>query len=228
MQPKAVIAGLVSMDITSTVPPISRADTCPHLLDQFQVALSNRHHSKMRRLILEESGVMNPITQLCLLNSIATKHRTVSPCVAALTVRTVIRRSYALVVGLHEPVSPRPPRLHRISTHHDRPPFSGRPSLTGHCGHGLTCSLPRPCCDRPQLGHRLDRKSLSAARLQQLAYLGPDARGYRRRLGGFRTSQVCLRKRQQERAINRWPGKSAASGRCGWAYPKSGSRQVPE
>src|SRR5580692_6180741 len=25
----------------------------------------------------------------------------------------------------------------------DRPPFSGRPSLTGHCGHGWTCSLPR-------------------------------------------------------------------------------------
>jgi hypothetical protein len=45
---------------------------------------------------------MNPITQFCLLNSIANKHRTVSPCVAALlTVRTVIRRSYALVVGLH-------------------------------------------------------------------------------------------------------------------------------
>jgi len=28
--------------------------------------------------------------------------------------------------------------------HHDRPPFSGRPSLMGHCGHGWTCSLPRP------------------------------------------------------------------------------------
>ena len=27
---------------------------------------------------------------------------------------------------------------------HDRPPFSDRPSLTGHCGHGWTCSLPRP------------------------------------------------------------------------------------
>jgi ABC-type uncharacterized transport system substrate-binding protein len=26
----------------------------------------------------------------------------------------------------------------------DRPPFSGRPSLTGHFGHGWTCSLPRP------------------------------------------------------------------------------------
>src|SRR6476661_7989814 len=26
----------------------------------------------------------------------------------------------------------------------DRPPFSGRPSLTGHCGHGWTCSLPHP------------------------------------------------------------------------------------
>ena len=27
--------------------------------------------------------------------------------------------------------------------HYDRPPFSGRPSLTGHCGHAWTCSLPR-------------------------------------------------------------------------------------
>jgi hypothetical protein len=27
--------------------------------------------------------------------------------------------------------------------HYDRLPFSGRPSLTGHCGHGWTCSLPR-------------------------------------------------------------------------------------
>jgi hypothetical protein len=26
----------------------------------------------------------------------------------------------------------------------DRPSFSGGPSLTGHCGHGWTCSLPRP------------------------------------------------------------------------------------
>jgi hypothetical protein len=28
--------------------------------------------------------------------------------------------------------------------HHDRPPFSSQPSLSGHCGHGWTCSLPRP------------------------------------------------------------------------------------
>jgi hypothetical protein len=33
----------------------------------------------MRRLIFAESGVVNPITQLCLLNSIANRHRTVSP-----------------------------------------------------------------------------------------------------------------------------------------------------
>jgi hypothetical protein len=32
----------------------------------------------------------------------------------------------------------------------DRPPFSGRPSLTGHCGHGWTCSLPRPVAHDPQ------------------------------------------------------------------------------
>ena len=61
---------------------------------------------------------MNPITQLSLLNSIAKRHRAVSTCIAAgrlLTVRTVIRLSYALVVGYTETVSPRPPRLHRIS-----------------------------------------------------------------------------------------------------------------
>jgi hypothetical protein len=28
--------------------------------------------------------------------------------------------------------------------HHDMPPFSGRPSLTGRCGYGWTCSLPHP------------------------------------------------------------------------------------
>ena len=32
---------------------------------------------------------------------------------------------------------------------HDRPPFSGRPSLTGHCGHGWTCRLPRPVAHDP-------------------------------------------------------------------------------
>jgi hypothetical protein len=60
--------------------------------------------SKIRRLIFAESGVINPITQLCLLNSIANRHCAVSTCIAAgrlLTVRTVIRLSYALVVGLH-------------------------------------------------------------------------------------------------------------------------------
>src|SRR6516225_6394073 len=56
----------------------------------------------MRRLIFAESGVVKPITQLCLLNSIANRHRTVSAWAEAgrlFTVRTVIRRSYALVVG---------------------------------------------------------------------------------------------------------------------------------
>jgi hypothetical protein len=36
-----------------------------------------------------------------------------------------------------------------LVAHHDRPPFSGRPSLTGHCGHGWTCSLPRPVAIDP-------------------------------------------------------------------------------
>jgi len=40
--------------------------------------------------------------------------------------------------------------------HHDRPPFSGRPSLTGHCGHGWTCSLPGPVANdtRPIAGRQ--------------------------------------------------------------------------
>ena len=32
----------------------------------------------------------------------------------------------------------------RAVAHHDRPPFSGPPSLTGHCGHGWTCQLTPP------------------------------------------------------------------------------------
>ncbi len=31
----------------------------------------------------------------------------------------------------------------------DRSRFSGRPSLTGHCGHGPTCSLPGPVANDP-------------------------------------------------------------------------------
>jgi hypothetical protein len=41
--------------------------------------------------------------------------------------------------------------------HYDKPPFSGRPSLTGHCGHGWTCSLPRPAAMDPHLTLRSDR-----------------------------------------------------------------------
>ena len=43
-------------------------------------------------------------------------------------------------------VQARPGRLLALN---DRPPFSGRPSLTGHCGHCWTCSLPRPTPRRP-------------------------------------------------------------------------------
>src|SRR5271156_4784708 len=73
---------------------------------------------KLRRQILAESGVVNPITQLSLLNSIANRHRTVSPCAAAgrlFTVRTVIQALLCLGGRVHtETVSPRLPRLHRI------------------------------------------------------------------------------------------------------------------
>jgi hypothetical protein len=37
--------------------------------------------------------------------------------------------------------------MSRFVALNDRPPFSDRPSLTGHCGHGWTCSLPRPSRD---------------------------------------------------------------------------------
>jgi hypothetical protein len=43
--------------------------------------------------------------------------------------------------------------LHCVSlllAHHDRPSFSGRPSLTGHCGHGWTYSVPRPVAIDPE------------------------------------------------------------------------------
>jgi hypothetical protein len=56
----------------------------------------------MRRLIFAENGLMNPITQLCLLNSIAKRHRAVSTCIAvgrSITL-AVIRLSYALVVRM--------------------------------------------------------------------------------------------------------------------------------
>jgi hypothetical protein len=50
----------------------------------------------------------------------------------------------------------------------DRLPFSGRPSLTGHCGHGWTCSLPRPVAiDLAAVGGRtvsLERAPRRAAR----------------------------------------------------------------
>jgi len=46
---------------------------------------------------------MNPITQLFLLNSIAKRQRAISTRIAAggLITLTVIRLSYALVVGIH-------------------------------------------------------------------------------------------------------------------------------
>jgi hypothetical protein len=54
----------------------------------------------------------------------------------------------------------------RLLAHHDSPPFSGRPSLTGHCGHGWTCSLPRPVAiDIWQLQDGTVKKGLHRPRL---------------------------------------------------------------
>src|SRR5579872_3672904 len=36
-----------------------------------------------------------------------------------------------------------------LLAHRDRPPFLGRPSTTGHCGQGWTCSPTRFACARP-------------------------------------------------------------------------------
>src|SRR5258705_2618998 len=70
-------------------------------------------------MIFSDNGVLNAITQLILLNSIANRHRTVSPCVAAgrlFTVRTVIRGlSYAFVVGV-TPNRDHPPRCSCIGS----------------------------------------------------------------------------------------------------------------
>jgi len=70
----------------------------------------------------------------------------------------------------------------QLLAHHDNLPFSGRPSLTGHCGHGWTCSLPRPVAidiRQPQdgTGKKVHRPMLSAI-IPNLAAAGsqPDCR----------------------------------------------------
>src|SRR5215216_2087367 len=56
-----------------------------------------------------------------------------------------------------------------LLAHHDSPPFSGRPSLTGHCGHGWTCSLPRPVAiDIQQLQDGAGKKGLHRPRLSAI------------------------------------------------------------
>jgi hypothetical protein len=53
--------------------------------------------------------------------------------------------------------------------HLDSPPFSGRPSQTGHCGHGWTCSLPRPVAiDIRQLQDGTVKKGLHRPRLSAI------------------------------------------------------------
>jgi hypothetical protein len=39
--------------------------------------------------------------------------------------------------------------MSRLVALNDRPPFSGRPSLTGHCGHGWTCRRFEPVANDP-------------------------------------------------------------------------------
>ena len=47
-----------------------------------------------------------------------------------------------------------PTPFHTAWAHRDRPAFLGRLSLTGHCGHGWTCSLPHPVPIDPQRNWR--------------------------------------------------------------------------
>jgi hypothetical protein len=53
--------------------------------------------------------------------------------------------------------------------HHDRPPFSGRPSLTGHCGHCWTCSLPSPVAHDPE--RKSQRSHRSCGAFVQISYV---------------------------------------------------------
>jgi hypothetical protein len=48
-------------------------------------------------------------------------------------------RTYGSARGARGNSCPYRKRRCRFLAHNDRPPFSGRPSLTGHCGHGCTC-----------------------------------------------------------------------------------------
>src|SRR5262245_55767422 len=63
-------------------------------------------------LVLSDSGVFTAITQLCLLSSIAKRHRAEPSCAAAgrlFSERAIISFSYALLVGVH-PNGSTPPR----------------------------------------------------------------------------------------------------------------------
>jgi hypothetical protein len=50
--------------------------------------------------------------------------------------------------------------MSRLVALNDRPPFSERPSLTGHCGHGWTCRRFEPVANDPlrHLGSLLNRQ----------------------------------------------------------------------
>src|SRR4029077_17785764 len=103
---------------TSTVRPVSRV-TRARTSSINSSSLFHLHPVKVRRLIFSDRGLLNAITQLIMLNSIAKRHRSGSPCAAAgrlFTVRSVIRLSYALVWVTTETGSTHPLRPHRISS----------------------------------------------------------------------------------------------------------------
>ena len=53
--------------------------------------------------------------------------------------------------------------VRQLLAHLDRPPFSSRTSLTGHCGRGWACSLPRPIAFDPMYGPAVRCKSFRRA-----------------------------------------------------------------
>jgi hypothetical protein len=75
VQPETVIAGLVTRHHFDRPTRLARARTCAiNSSSPFHL-----HPVKVRRLIFSDRGVLNAITQLFVLNSIANRHRTGSP-----------------------------------------------------------------------------------------------------------------------------------------------------
>ena len=89
--------------------------------------------------------------------------------------------------------------------HNDRPPFSGRPSLTGHCGHGWTCSLPRPVAIDPLPPSAIQSSCVAVFLFDQLVRAQQDRCRHieAKRLGGRHIEHGLVFHRQLHRQIGR-------------------------